>query len=35
MEKVALKKKLTIGEYRRDRKIGIYIGPTFSHIAET
>ena len=35
IEKVVLKIKLTIVEYRRDRNIGIYIWTTFSHMAET
>ena len=34
-EKVVLKKKLFIFEYRRDRNISIYIWPTFSHVANT
>ena len=35
MEKVSLKIKQTIAEYRRDRNIGIYIWLTFSHVTET
>ena len=31
----SLKIKLTIAEYRRDKKIGIYIWPAFWHVAET
>ena len=34
-EKVVLKIKLTIVEHWRDRNIGIYIWPTFSHVEET
>ena len=36
-EKTVHKIKFTTAEYRRDRNrnIGIYISPTFSHIAET
>ena len=35
IENLVLKIKLTIVEYRRDRNIRIYIGPNFSHVAET
>ena len=34
-EKVVLKIKLTIVEYRRDRNIYIYIRSTFSDVADT
>ena len=34
-EKVVLKIKLTIFEYRSDRNIGIYIEQTFPHVAKT
>ena len=34
-QRVVVKIKLTIVEYRRDRNIGIYIRPTFSYVAET
>ena len=27
--------KLTIVEYSRDKKIGIYVWPTFLHVADT
>ena len=35
IEKVSLKIKQTISEYRRDRNIGIYIWLIFSHVTET
>ena len=34
-EKLVLTTQLSIVEYRRDKKLGIYIWRTFSHVAET